>query len=204
MTVRPKSGRTGLVRPIDVIVVAALAFGLLFVANVMGWIGPSLCASPGSDDKPICDTVTAAIHADQEVPSSGSIALARSQALTGDAWVSEGTAKFASYFTGDVLARKIDTLRRDAELFDRPEALTDSEGVRNIVVRTILISGDSATVTAQAELWATSVIPQASGQTASATASIASTYDWSFHLTKSSGSWLIDSEEGNFAPGNGP
>jgi hypothetical protein len=204
MTVRPKFGRNGLVRPIDLIAVAALVFGLWFVAGVMGWIGPSLCESPSIDDKPICDTVTAAIHADQEVPSSQSIALARSQGLSSDAWASAGTAKFAQYFTGDVLVRKTDILRGDAGSYDRPEALTDSERVRNIVVRSIVISGDSATVTAQAELWAISVIPSPSGRTASATASVAGTYDWSFRLTKSSGKWLIDGEDGSFAPGNGP
>jgi|GEM_PF-1705358 hypothetical protein len=204
MSVRPKFGRNGLVRPIDLIAVAALLFGIWFLADVMGWIGPSLCESPSPDDKLICDTVTAAIHADQEVPSSESIALARSQGLSSDAWVSAGTAKFAQYFTGDVLVRDIDTLRGDAETYDQPEALTDSEGVRNIVVRTIVISGDSATVTAQAELWAVSVIPSPWGRTASATSSVAGTFDWSFHLTKTSGKWLIDSEDGNFAPGNGP
>ena len=204
MTVRPKFGSNGLVRPIDVIAVAALVFGLWFLANVMGWIGPSPCATPSSDNKPICDTVTAAIHADSEVPSDESIALARSQGLSSDAWVSAGTAKLAQYFTGDVLARYVDTLRLNAETYDRPEALTDSEGVRNIVVRTIVISGDSATVTAQAEVWAISIIPSPWGRTASATSSVTGTFDWSFHLTKTSGNWLIDSEDGNFAPGNGP
>ncbi|MGA2514863.1 MAG: hypothetical protein ABSG37_14825 [Candidatus Limnocylindrales bacterium] len=204
MAARPNFGRNGRVRPIDVIAVAALVFGIWFVADVMGWIGPSLCVSPSSDDKPVCDTVTAAIHADQEVPSSESIALARSQGLSSDAWASAGSAKFTQYFTGDVLVRKIDILRQDAESYGRPEALTDSEGVRNIVVRTIAISGDSATVTAQAELWAISVIPRPWGRTASETASAAGTYDWSFHLTKTSGSWLIDGEDGQFAPGNGP
>jgi hypothetical protein len=204
MTVRRKFGSSRLVRPIDVIALAALVFVLWCLANVMGWIGPSLCATPSSDDKPICDTVTAAIHADSEVPSSESIALARSQGLSSDAWVSSGTTKLAQYFTGDVLARKADTLRMNADTYDRPEALTDSEGVRNIVVRTIVISGDSATVTALGEIWATSVIQNPWGQEASATSSTAATFDWSFHLTRTSGKWLIDGEHGSYAPGNGP
>ncbi len=204
MTVRRTFGSAGLVRPIDVMALAALLFGLWFLANVMGWIGPSLCATPSSDDKPICDTVTAAIHADSELPSNESIALARSQGLSSDAWVSAGIAKLAQYFTGDVLARKADALRLNAETYDRPEALTDSEGVRNIVVRTIVISGDSATVTAQAEVWAISVIQNPWGREASATSTTAATLDWSFHLTRTSGKWLIDGEDGSFAPGNGP
>jgi hypothetical protein len=204
MTVRRSFGSSGLVRPIDAIALAALIFGLWFLANVAGWIGPSVCATPSSDDKPICDTATAAIHADSEVPSSESIALARSQGLGSDAWVSAGTAKLAQYLTGDVLARHVDSLRLNADTYDRPEALTDSEGVRNIVVRTIVISGDSATVTAQAEVWAISVIQNPWGQEASATSSTAATFDWSFHLTKTSGKWLIDGEHGSYVPGNGP
>jgi len=204
LTVRPKFGRHGLVRPIHIIAVVSLVLGLLFVADVMGWIGPSVCESPSSDNKPICETVTAAIHADQEVPSSESIASARSQGLSSDAWLTAGTAKFAQYFSSDALTRKIDILRRDAQDYDRPEALTDSEGIRNIVVRTIAISGDSATVTAQAEAWAISVVPSPWGWAASATASTSATFDWSFHLTNSGGRWLIDVEQGDFAPGNGP
>ncbi len=204
MTVRRTFGSAGLVRPIDVIALAALTLGLWCLANVMGWIGPSLCATPSSDDKPICDTVTAAIHADSEVPSSESIALARSQGLSSDAWVSAGIAKLAQYFTGDVLARHVDSLRLNAETYGRSEALTDSEGVRNIVVRTIVISGNTATVTAQAEGWAISVIQNPWGREASATSSTAATVDWSFHLTRTSGKWLIDGEDGGFAPGNGP
>jgi hypothetical protein len=204
MAIRPRFGRSGLVRSIDVMAIAALVLGIWFVADAMGWTGPSVCGSPNTDDKPICDTVAGAIHAESEVPSHESMALARSQGLSSDAWVSAGSAKFAQYFTGDMLASRIGMLRQDAEFYGRPEALTDSEGVRNIVVRTIEITGDSATVTAQAEGWAISVIPSLWGRPASATASVASTFDWSFHLIRSGGQWLIDRLDGKYAPGNGP
>ncbi|MGA3057606.1 MAG: hypothetical protein ABSE70_06175 [Candidatus Limnocylindrales bacterium] len=214
MTVRQKIGRNGLVRPIDVIAVAGLVLGLWFVADAMGWIGPSLCQSPGPDDKPICDTVTAAIHAESEVPSSASFALARSQGLSSDAWVTAGTAKFAEYFTTDVLASKIGILRQDAEYYngpDGPDALASSGGVRNIVVRAIAIAGDSATVTAQAETWSmgVSTVPSPWGRAASATftTSSAETDLWSLHLASISGAWLIDREQVDRPPpygGRGP
>jgi len=204
MASRPKFGRNGVVRPIDVIVVASLVFGIWFLAGLRGWIGPSLCGSPSSDNRPICDAVVGAIHADQEVPDTQSIGLAETQGISSDAWVSVGTATLEQYFTGDALARHLDILRRDVGLFGQPQALTDSEGVRNIVVRTIAISGGSATVTAQAELWSISVIPSPFARSASGTASTAATFEWSFHLTKTNGRWLVDNENGSFAPGNGP
>lgn len=214
MTVRPKFGRHGLVRPIDVIAVAAVVFGLWFLADAMGWIGPSLCQSPGPDDKPICDTVTAAIHAESEVPSSASFVSARSQGLNSDAWVTAGIAKFAEYFTTDVLASKIGILRQDAEYYDGPngpDGLASSGGVRNIVVRAIAVAGDSATVTAQAETWwvGVSTVPSPWGRTASATftTSGAETDHWSFHLARIGGAWLIDREQVDRPPpygGGGP
>lgn len=125
-----------------------------------------------------------------------------------------GTARFAEYFTGDVLASKIGILRQDAEYHlrpDRPDGLASTGGVRNIVVRTIVMSGDTATVTAQAETWWISVttVPAPWGRSASATFinSGAETDHWSLHLTRVSGAWLIDREQVDRPPpygGDGP
>lgn len=200
MTVRPVFGRTGRVRPIDLIAVFAVVSGLVFMAIAMGWIGPSLCESPGLDNKPVCTAVQAAIHVEQDVISSESFALAKSQGLSSDAWVSSGAARFAEYFSGDVLARKIEILRQDVDYFGRPDAGTDTRGVRNIVVRSIVISGDSAMVTAQAELWWVSVevIPRYLGRAPSTFKSSGAETDyWSFHLTRTGGVWLVDREEQN-------
>jgi len=198
MTVRPVFGRTGRVRPIDLIAVLALVCGLVFTAIVMGWVGPSLCESPGLDNKPVCTAVQAAIHVEQDVISGESFALAKSQGLNSDAWVSAGAARFAEYFSGDVLARKIEVLRQDVDYFGRPDAGTDSRGVRNIVVRSIVISGDSATVAAQAEVWWVSVevIPRYLGRAPSTFKSSGAETDyWSLHLTRTDGVWLVDREE---------
>src|SRR5664279_1481000 len=116
MTVRPVFGRTGRVRPIDLIAVFAVVSGLVFTAIAMGWIGPSLCESPELDNRPVCTAVQAAIHLEQDVISSESFALAKSQGLSSDAWISAGAARFAEYFSGDVLARKIEILRQDVDL----------------------------------------------------------------------------------------
>jgi hypothetical protein len=198
MTVRPVFGRTGRVRPIDLIAVFALVSGLVFTAIAMGWIGPSLCESPGPENRPVCNAVHAAIHVEQDVTSSESIAQARSQGLSSEAWVSDGAARFAEYFSGDELARKIAILRQDVESFGRSDAGTGSGGVRNIVVRSIGISGDSATVTAQAEVWwvFVDVIPGYLARAPSTFKTSGSETDyWSFHLTRTGGAWLVDNEQ---------
>jgi hypothetical protein len=180
------------------IAVLALVCGLVFTTIAMGWVGPSLCESPGLDNKPVCTAVQAAIHVEQDVISGESFALAKSQGLSSDAWVSSGAARFAEYFSGDVLARKVEVLRQDVDYFGRPDAGTDTRGVRNIVVRSIVISGDSATVTAQAELWWVSVevIPRYLGRAPSTFSSSGAETDyWSLHLTRTGGVWLVDREE---------
>jgi hypothetical protein len=110
-------------------------------------------------------------------------------------------AVLSKYYVGDPLARDVNAIQANIRADKTGKTRYLAGGVDNLQFTSVVVNGNSAIVSATATTWATFVQNQ-NGTPVSANPHNVTNY--TFTLTKASGSWLIDSEAWSYAPGSEP
>lgn len=171
----------------------ALVTAMLFVSGLTA-------TSP--DYRAVVDVSTRAMQATQQVPTQ---AFVRSNGLVGqtnEQIIALAEAQFRDLYTGSVLARKLAIV--DGALGGQltEGATIDDAGMADVVVTSVTIDGNHASVQASGTGWAT-FTQQVAGHDP-VTARPQNVTDWTFTLVKAGDKWLIESEDWTFAPGSEP
>ena len=108
----------------------------------------------------------------------------------------------SQYYTGDVLAREVDSLQTYIRREQQGGIRYLDAGANPLTFHQIIINQNSATVTAQGVTWTKVAQDQGNGKLATATPH--NTVNFIFTLVKVNGQWLISGESWSFAPGSNP
>lgn len=193
MNITTKSGWPNHLLAASLVTVGIIVLGAIGATYTVSSAG----AAANGDDHSIRVTVTSALHATLELPTEASVKQAAANGLDTAGYVSSARKTLASIYTGNLLDRKVNVVERNAVSDPIKQA-----GVRNIVFKSVVIAGDGATVAVECESWTIVSVPVPGGSPL--TANPVNTIEWSFHLTKTDGLWLVDDEHMSFASGTGP
>ena len=110
--------------------------------------------------------------------------------------------ELAKYYVGSLLARKV-TQHQDA-IRGMAEAGAGGRigGVRALDLKDVQVSGATAKVRAEVTVWFKTA--QVWDQSVTSRPEATNIIDLDLHLVKDGGSWKIDQEQSQFAPGGGP
>jgi hypothetical protein len=110
--------------------------------------------------------------------------------------------ELAKYYVGALLARKVAQYQNGIRGMAEGGGGGRVGGVRRLDLRDVQVSGGSATVRAEVTVWFKSA--QFWYQSVSIQPEATNVIDLDVHLVKDGGSWKIDKEHSQFAPGGGP
>jgi hypothetical protein len=114
----------------------------------------------------------------------------------------DGRTELAKYYVGPLLVRKVaqhqDGIRRMAEA----GAGGRVGGVRKLDLKNVQVSGATAKVSAEVTVWFKTA--QFWYQSVTSRPEATNVIDLDLHLLKDGGTWKIDQEHWQFAPGGGP
>lgn len=153
----------------------------------------------------IDDTINGAINATQVLALEGSSPGTRPEQYRSDdeGFVKAASDEFSNYYTGDVLARKIQEVKSAVDGKKSNTDTSDAAGVSSIKIADLDIKGDRATATAESEDWADYVQPNPDGSPFHFHPE--GTTEYSFSLVREDdGTWLIDGEQWDFGPDSAP
>jgi hypothetical protein len=111
--------------------------------------------------------------------------------------------ELAKYYVGTLLARKVtqhqNGIRQMAEAGGGGRRIG---GVKTLALRVVWVSGATAIVSAEVTVWFKTA--QSWNQPVSSQPAETNVIDLDLHLVKDGGTWKIDQEHSQFAPGGGP
>jgi hypothetical protein len=157
----------------------------------------------GGDESAVRSIVVAALHAQQEVGlppgtyKGGAISPSLAQAM-----LDTGNAELERYFAGDQLASAKEVLASNVTAQQPGEIRDLAAGINSIDVTSVAIDGDTADVTASADLWAE--FGQVQDDGTMVVARPTNTKLYSLTLKRIDGDWFVVDESSEFAPGSEP
>jgi hypothetical protein len=111
------------------------------------------------------------------------------------------------YYVGTLLARKVTQHQNGIRQIAEAGGGGRIGGVRTLALRDVRVSGASASVSAEVTVWFKSAqfwYQPITSQAETSQPAETNVIDLDLHLVKDGGSWKIDQEHWQFAPGGGP
>lgn len=180
-----------------------LILGVLVVTAIAGLLSVTAARlTPDQDELAIQETIRKGIVAEQTlaVPPGTYKGGMMSDTIQGQ-MLRRVPSTLRNYYGAGALGRLTSALQDNIrKAKDGKQRYLDG-GVESLVFAQILVTGDTAVATAQAEVWA-KVAQDQDGKLVTATPR--APVDYTFVLAKINGRWIINSEERNFSPGTGP
>ena len=110
--------------------------------------------------------------------------------------------ELATYYVGALLARKVTQYQDAIRGMAKAGAGGRMGGVRALDLKDVQVSGETAKVRAEVTVWFKTA--QVWDQSVTSRPEATNIIDLDLHLVKDGGSWKIDQEQSQFAPGGGP
>jgi hypothetical protein len=110
--------------------------------------------------------------------------------------------ELAKYYVGSLLASKVTQYQDGIRGMARAGAGARVGGVRRLTLKDVQVSGATAQVSAEVTVWFKSA--QFWYQSVTGRPEATNVIDLDLHLVKDGGTWKIDQEHWQFAPGGGP
>lgn len=193
------------------IALTSLALASAFVVTILVAAGTALTA----EQQAIQNVCLHAVLADQtlEVPLLPGVTHSTAQSVettsTAPLTASQVTQLkarvpqvYGQYYQGDLLRQRVTTMQGAIDRYNSTEVRYFGGGVDWMRFSKVNITGNSASVTASAMIWAKKAQVQDHGKLVYATPH--NQLNYTFTLTKANGAWRISAESWDFAPGSEP
>jgi hypothetical protein len=181
----------------------AIRIGVVAATFLMSVTVVANAAANAEEDK-VRTAVRGALKAQQEVGlPPADLAAGRMSDRAKEAIAAAGEKRLREYFSGDQLKFAIQILADNIDEQSSGELRHQAAGVKNLVLTSVAIDEDIATVTATATVWARfTLLRESDGELQPAEPSNGMMFELT--LNKIDGKWLVVQEKMRFAPGESP